>query len=99
MTTPLTGDIKDRVEINKEGVTLSNFPQASVSNAKDKKAILNITSQSGKRLGAQVMLVSKSPTGVIDSAGVYIAAGNEPTSKWVLSTSVVGTAAATVTPA
>ncbi len=98
MTTPLTGDIKDRVEVAKRGVTLHNFPQVLDTDIADIDNIVNDKAQSGKRLGSQVMVVDDydAPT----TAAIYVAAGNDTDSNWVPSVTLLGTAQTTaVTPA
>lgn len=97
MATPLTGDIKDRVEVAKRGVTLHNFPQVLAADLTDVANIVNVSSQSGKRLGAQILAVDSytAPT----TAAVYVASGSAPDAVWVLQTQVLGTGSADVTPA
>ena len=97
MSTPLTGDIKGRVEVAKRGVTLHNFPRVLDTAIAAKENIVNDKAQSGKTLGGQVMVVDNmtAPT----KAAVYIAAGEAPADLWVVSTQVLGTGSSTVTPA
>ena len=98
MTTPLTGDIKDRVEVAKKGVTLHNFPVVLATDIAAIGNIVNQKSQSGKRLGAQVMVVDSIATPT--TAAIYVAAGSEPDSAWAPIGTVLGTAQTTaVTPA
>lgn len=92
------GDIKNNVAVKKEGVTLHNYPKALAANAAVAANIINNFAQSGKRLGGQVMLVDdlEAPT----VAGIYVAAGRNPTDKWVLVKEVIGTGtSADITPA
>ncbi len=97
MTDKVTGDITNFTAKQKFGVTLHNFPQVTETDLADAEAIINVSSQSGKRLGAQVCVVDSltAPT----EATIYAAAGNEPTSVWVVVAQLLGTGAATVTPA
>ncbi|AWD90628.1 hypothetical protein [Pseudomonas phage Njord] len=88
MATPITGDQKDHVEVKKEGVTLHNMPIVSSAHLLDKGAQINISQQSGKRVGALVTaVVSGSPV-------LYQAKGPLPTDVWV----AVTKAATDVTP-
>lgn len=93
----IIGDIVNNVAVPKHGVTLHNFPQALSTAAADAADILNNSSQSGKRLGAHIMLVDDldAPT----AASVYIAAGSAETDAWILATEILGTGAADITPA
>jgi len=98
MATPLTGDIANRVEAKKVGVTLHNFPKALTADLTAKASTLNDKTVSGKRLGAQIMVVDSltAPT----TAAVYVAAGSSTVAKWVPSVTVLGAAQTTaVTPA
>lgn len=96
--TPLTGDIKNRVEVKKEGVTLHNFPSVLASDLGDKANIVNDFAQSGKRLGGQVMAVTKDGSGVITAAAIVCAAGSGSTDDWVTVKDIIGTTA-DITPA
>lgn len=93
----VTGDVADYEAKNKEGVTLHNYPTVLAASLADAGAVINDFAQSGKRLGAQVMAVNSltAPT----SATIYVAAGQDPDSDWVLVKQVLGTGAANVTPA
>lgn len=97
MATPLTGDIKDRVEVAKRGVTLHNFPRVLAADIAVIGNIVNDKAQSGKTLGGQVMVVDDMLAPTV--AAVYIASGEAPADPWVISTQVLGTGSATVTPA
>lgn len=99
MTTPLTGDIKDRTEVKKEGVTLHNFPQALNTHLSAKGNIVNDASQSGKRLGAQVMGVTKDANGAVTAATLFVAAGEASDAKWIAIKAIVGSSASDITPA
>lgn len=98
MATPVTGDIKDRVEVKKLGVTLHNFPVVLEGTIADIDNVINNKAQSGKRLGAQVMVVDDldAPT----TAAIYVAAGSDTDSVWAPIGTVLGAAQTTaVTPA
>lgn len=97
MATPLTGDIKDRVEVAKKGVTLHNFPQVLATDIAAIANIVNDKTQSGKRLGGQVMVVDSytAPT----TAEIYVASGPDTDSTWVSVAVVLGATGGTVTPA
>lgn len=98
MTTPLTGDIKDRVEVKKLGVTLHNYPVVLDTDIAALTGIINQKAQSGKRLGAQVMVVDDlaAPT----TAAIYVASGSDADSAWAPIGTVLGAAQTTaVTPA
>lgn len=94
---PITGDITAFKAVEKRGVTLHNFPQVLAADIADKTNIINVASQSGKRLGGQVMVVDSytDPT----EAAIYVASGNADVSKWIVVKIVLGTGQATVTPA
>lgn len=96
MATPLTGDIKNRVEKPYAGVTLHNFPQVLAANLADATSVINDYAQSGKRLGAQVMAVDSLEEAT--SATVYTASGTGATATWKKGLQVLGTGAADVTP-
>lgn len=91
MTTPLTGDIKDRVEVTKRGVTLHNFPTVLKTELAAIANIVNDKAQSGKRLGAQIMGVDDLDAPTV--AALYVASGNDDDSVWILSVDVLGTSA------
>lgn len=95
----VTGDIASYTAVEKEGVTLHNFPEVDAANLAKKAAIINDYAQSGKRLGAQVMGVTKNSSGVVTKAAIYVAAGSDDVSKWIVLKDIVGTGAADVTPA
>lgn len=98
MATPLTGDIKDRVEQAHFGVTLQNFPVVLAADLADAAKLINDKAQSGKRLGGQVMAVD-TLSGAPTTAATYIATGSATTAVWKLQTQVLGTGSADVTPA
>ena len=77
MTTPLTGDIKDRVEVKKEGVTLQSMPVVTAAALASLTHVINQASVSGKRVGAVVTIV----TGGVPH--MYQASGSQPASTWV----------------
>lgn len=77
MTTPLTGDIKDRVEVKKEGVTLHNMPVVAEASLLSKTHIINDATQSGKRVGSIVTIVK----GGLPQ--LFQASGSAPTAVWV----------------
>ncbi|AHN84668.1 hypothetical protein PV_017 (endogenous virus) [Gutovirus Vc1] len=93
MATPLTGDIKNRVEVDKKGVTLHNMPKVLIADLSDKANIVNDKAQSGKRLGA--MLVGYTGN---TAAALMVAAGSGDTDAWVTVKDIVGTTA-DITPA
>lgn len=95
--TPFTGDIKNLVAAQKFGVMLHNTPQVEATAIADIAAQINDASSSGKRLGAQVMVVDDLET--ITSATLYSAAGKANASAWVVIKQLVGTGAVDVTPA
>lgn len=93
----LTGDVATFTAVQKEGVTLHNFPTVLATNIADISAVVNDASQSGKRLGGQLMAVDSltSPT----AATIYVSAGDKPDSPWVVVKQVIGTGSTDVTPA
>lgn len=98
MTTPLTGDIKNRVEVAKSGVTLHNFPQVTTAELAALAGTINDKAVSGKRLGAQVVVVNSIATPT--TAAIYVASGSDSDSGWVPSVTLLGAAqTATVVPA
>ncbi|QZI86097.1 hypothetical protein PODOV006v2_p0003 [Vibrio phage 15E36.1] len=77
MTTPLTGDIKDRVEVKKEGVTLHNMPVVAEASLASLTHVINNSAVSGKRVGSVVTIVK---------AGLpqmFQASGSEANAVWV----------------
>lgn len=98
MATPVTGDIKDLVSKQKEGVTLHNMPNVALANLADATAVVNDKAQSGKRLGALIVGVDTTPT--TGYTALFAASGPEPTDTWVMVAKLGGDAAgADVTPA
>lgn len=97
MATPVTGDIKNLKSVQKRGVTLHNYPQVLDTDIAASANIVNDKAQSGKRLGAQIMVVDSysEPT----TAATYIASGDAPTDTWALQTQVLGTGSADIDPA
>ncbi len=77
MATPLTGDIKNRTGVKKEGVTLHNMPVVTEAALLKKGHVINQSAVSGKRLGSVVTIV-KSAKPVL-----YQAAGSETDSLWI----------------
>jgi hypothetical protein len=86
MATPLTGDIHNRVETKKNGVTFHNYPQVLDTEMADVTNSLNKASISGKRLGAHVIAVNAAET----EAAIYVAAGSAPADPWVPQTTLLG---------
>lgn len=82
MATPLTGDIKDRIEVQKKGVTFHNFPQVLASALVLETDNVNSAKVSGKRLGAQVLGTTLTD-GVVTGATIYAAAGKDVNDPWV----------------
>lgn len=97
MATGITGDQKDFTASKQLGVTLHDFPQVLTTDLAAKASLINVAAQSGKRLGAQVMVVDAyaSPA----AAAVYIASGSSDVDPWVVQTIVLGVGQVDVTPA
>ncbi|CAM0026858.1 acetyl-CoA acetyltransferase [Vibrio phage D529] len=93
MSDKVTGDITNFKAVEKKGVTLHNFPTVAIADLQDKDNIVNASSQSGKRLGAQLMGVTADT-----NATIFVAAGSDVTAKWVAVKDVIGTTA-DITPA
>lgn len=73
----ITGDLKDRKEVLKEGVTLHNMPIVSATNLANAKHVLNERNVSGKRVGSLVTVI------VTGKPVLLQAAGPEPTDLWI----------------
>lgn len=95
----ITGDQLSFTAKQKEGVTLHNFPEVSIAHLSSVLQNINDASISGKRLGAQVMGVTRNSSGVATAAVLYVAAGSAATDKWIPVKDIIGTGGAVITPA
>lgn len=93
----ITGDQVNFTAVVKRGVTLHNFPQVLDTELAAVANIVNDAAQSGKRLGAQIMVVDDydAPT----KAAIYVASDSDTVSPWVVVKIVLGTGQVDVTPA
>lgn len=93
----ITGDQVNFTAVAKRGVTLHNFPQVLAADLADAANIVNDAAQSGKRLGAQIMVVDDYDT--VAAAAIYVATDSGSVSPWVVVKIVLGTGQVDVTPA
>ena len=94
----VTGDLSHaQTRTAQVGVTFHNFPRVLDTKLAAKLDDINVASQSGKTLGAQVMVVDNLVTPT--EAAIYVASGDSDVSTWVVVQIVLGTGQVTVTPA
>lgn len=95
---PITGDQVNFTAVEKRGVTLHNFPQVLAADLAIAANVVNDASQSGKRLGAQIMVVDAYDTPT--TAAIYVASDSASVSPWAPIGTILGAAQTTaVTPA
>lgn len=94
----ITGDQTNFTAVTKRGVTLHNFPQVLAADLAVVGNIVNDAAQSGKRLGAQIMVVDNYDTPT--TAAIYVASDSGSVSPWIPIGTILGVAQTTaVTPA